>query len=63
MAPRTCRSTAGYQHSQRPKDPLFFMLHSNVDRLWALWQWINRRTDAGSADTLHGTEYRRPAAR
>jgi len=21
-----------------PLDPLFFMLHSNVDRLWALWQ-------------------------
>jgi len=37
-----------------PKDPLFFMLHSNVDRLWALWQWINRRTDAGSADTYTG---------
>lgn len=27
------------------KDPLFFMLHCNVDRLWALWQWVNRRTD------------------
>ncbi|EOR93425.1 Tyrosinase [Arcticibacter svalbardensis MN12-7] len=23
-----------------PADPLFFMLHSNVDRLWAKWQWI-----------------------
>ncbi|WP_166922964.1 tyrosinase family protein [Flavobacterium poyangense] len=21
-----------------PQDPVFFMLHSNVDRLWALWQ-------------------------
>jgi tyrosinase len=29
-----------------PKDPLFFMLHANVDRLWALWQWLNRRTNA-----------------
>ena len=28
-----------------PRDPLFFMLHANVDRLWALWQFINRRTD------------------
>lgn len=27
------------------KDPLFFMLHANVDRLWALWQWLKRRTD------------------
>lgn len=23
-----------------PADPLFFLLHSNVDRLWAKWQWI-----------------------
>lgn len=22
-----------------PADPVFFMLHCNVDRLWALWQW------------------------
>jgi tyrosinase len=27
------------------KDPLFFLLHANVDRLWALWQWLNQRTD------------------
>lgn len=27
------------------KDPLFFMLHANVDRLWSLWQWLERRTD------------------
>jgi tyrosinase len=25
------------------KDPLFFLLHANVDRLWAKWQWLNRR--------------------
>ncbi|MEA2988352.1 MAG: tyrosinase [Alphaproteobacteria bacterium] len=29
------------------KDPLFFLLHANVDRLWAKWQWVNRRTDSG----------------
>lgn len=23
-----------------PADPLFFMLHCNVDRLWAKWQWL-----------------------
>lgn len=23
-----------------PADPLFFMLHSNIDRLWTLWQWL-----------------------
>jgi tyrosinase len=28
-----------------PRDPLFFMLHANVDRLWAKWQWRHRRTD------------------
>jgi tyrosinase len=27
------------------KDPLFFMLHANVDRLWAKWQWLNGRTN------------------
>lgn len=27
------------------KDPLFFLLHANVDRLWAFWQWLNHRTD------------------
>lgn len=37
-----------------PKDPLFFMLHSNVDRLWALWQWINLRTDGDAPDTYTG---------
>jgi tyrosinase len=26
------------------RDPLFFMLHANVDRLWAKWQWVRRRT-------------------
>lgn len=27
------------------KDPLFFMLHCNVDRLWAKWQWLFDRHD------------------
>ena len=27
------------------KDPIFFLLHSNIDRLWAKWQWINNRFD------------------
>ncbi len=33
------------------RDPLFFMLHSNVDRLWATWQAAgegNNRIDPGS---------------
>jgi tyrosinase len=27
------------------RDPLFFLLHANVDRLWAKWQWMFRRFD------------------
>lgn len=31
------------------RDPLFFMLHNNVDRMWAKWQWVNKRTDPTDA--------------
>lgn len=31
------------------RDPLFFLLHCNVDRLWALWQRSNGRFDPASA--------------
>lgn len=31
------------------RDPLFFMLHANVDRLWAKWQWIHKRTNPALA--------------
>jgi tyrosinase len=27
------------------RDPLFFLLHANVDRLWAKWQWLFHRFD------------------
>jgi tyrosinase len=30
------------------RDPLFFMLHANVDRLWAKWQWLNHLSDPNS---------------
>ena len=30
------------------RDPLF-MLHANVDRLWAKWQWIHKRTNPAQA--------------
>jgi tyrosinase len=36
------------------RDPLFFMLHCNVDRLWAKWQWIYQRHDVTSNDTYPG---------
>jgi tyrosinase len=26
------------------RDPLFFMIHCNTDRLWAKWQWLHGRT-------------------
>jgi tyrosinase len=31
------------------RDPLFFMLHANVDRLWAKWQWVHGRTSPTEA--------------
>ncbi|MEA2704901.1 MAG: tyrosinase [Actinomycetota bacterium] len=34
------------------KDPLFFMLHANVDRLWAKWQWVNHRFDVTDVNTF-----------
>jgi tyrosinase len=34
-----------------PRDPLFFLLHCNVDRLWARWQWFNNRFDGTQPDT------------
>jgi|tagenome__1003787_1003787.scaffolds.fasta_scaffold20966995_2 tyrosinase len=35
-----------------PRDPLFFLLHCNVDRLWALWQWLNDRFDGRDPNTF-----------
>lgn len=34
-----------------PRDPLFFLLHCNVDRLWGLWQYVFRRDDRGDTRT------------
>lgn len=31
------------------RDPLFFLLHANVDRLWAKWQWLSKRTSPSDA--------------
>jgi len=33
------------------RDPLFFLLHSNVDRLWAKWQWANNRFETSTVST------------
>lgn len=34
-----------------PRDPLFFLLHCNVDRLWARWQWLKKRFNPATAGT------------
>lgn len=46
-------SFTGYlrQPGTAPKDPLFFLLHCNVDRLWAKWQQGNRRFDIADVAT------------
>jgi tyrosinase len=36
-----------------PADPLFFMLHANVDRLWAKWQWLRDRFDPARSATYY----------
>jgi tyrosinase len=36
------------------KDPLFFLLHCNVDRLWAKWQRQNARFDPAVAASFDG---------
>lgn len=47
-------SFAGFIRSPgtAPKDPLFFLLHNNVDRLWAKWQWLNHRFDPSDQATF-----------
>lgn len=37
--------------STATEDPLFFMLHCNVDRLWAKWQFANNLFDLANANT------------
>ncbi len=34
------------------RDPLFFLLHTNVDRLWAKWQWVEGRLDPESISSF-----------
>jgi len=37
------------------RDPLFFLLHCNVDRLWAKWQRLNSRFDPAVAASYFGS--------
>ena len=45
------------------KDPLFFLLHGNIDRLWAFWQWLNHHNDARSPDSYSVSGAQWPANR
>jgi tyrosinase len=37
--------------STATQDPIFFLLHSNIDRLWAKWQWQKNRYDASDSNS------------
>jgi len=48
-------SWIGPQPSLAVRDPMFFFLHCNVDRLWAKWQWAgnrNNNADVNAYDLL-----------
>jgi tyrosinase len=36
-----------------PRDPVFFLLHGNVDRLWAKWQWFWHRNKDSDLDAYY----------
>lgn len=49
-----CRAAGGCnglswigQLTWSPRDPLFFLLHANIDRLWARWQWTETELLSG----------------
>jgi tyrosinase len=46
-----------------PRDPLFFLLHCNVDRLWAKWQWAVRLHDPDDARSFTPPSDFRPGHR
>ena len=39
-----------------PNDPIFFLHHANIDRLWAMWQ-DNNRADAETDVDYGNPEY------
>ena len=42
-----------FESSGSPNDPIFFLHHANVDRLWAAWQQANL-AKGGDAAADHG---------
>ncbi len=37
--------------SESPRDPIFFFFHSDIDRLWARWQWQHNRFTTDGANS------------
>jgi tyrosinase len=46
-----------------PQDPMFFLLHCNVDRLWALWQMQNNRYNLSQVNTYPYSGAYNPASK
>jgi tyrosinase len=51
---RAHTSFTGYLYDPQTaaRDPLFYLLHCNVDRLWAKWQWTKKRLDVTQTTTF-----------
>jgi tyrosinase len=45
------------------QDPLFFMLHANIDRLWAEWQTANSNNSRFDGNVLDGYTPQKPGSR
>lgn len=45
-----------------PKDPLFYLHHCNIDRLWAIWQINNAEKPQYDETTVINSDNRAPAA-
>jgi len=41
--------------SRSPMDPMFWLLHSNCDRVWAAWQWLDATNRMNTPTTVYGS--------
>lgn len=46
-----------YDPTQSQKDPLFYLLHNNIDRLWAKWQWSVHVPTGSLSDPGYANSY------